>query len=107
MTAGVFRFSFSNDVPLDEAEMTLQLATFAAEGLFGTTRVRLDFGYHVDADHQTLIVDGSKEVGATVVQVFTGVLVREFGEEAFRVERVSSPTHQPEPEQEVCPHEVA
>ncbi len=103
MTAGVFRFLFSTDVPLDEAEMTLQLATFAAEGLFGTPRVRLDFGYHVDADRQMLIVDGSKDVGATVVQVFTGLLLREFGEEAFRVERISSPTHQPEPEKELSP----
>jgi len=107
MTVGVFRFSFSSDVPLDEAEMTLQLATFAVEGLFGTTRVRLDFGYHVDADHHMIVVDGSKEVGAAVVQVFAGLLLREFGEDAFRVERVSPPTHQPEPEEELCAHEVA
>ena len=107
MTNGVFHFSFTTDVSLDEAEMTLQLATFAVEGLFGTTRVRLDFGYHVDADHRMVIVDGSKEVEATVVQVFAGLLLREFGEDAFRVERVSSPTHQPEPEKELCAHEAA
>lgn len=93
MNVGVFRFSFSPDVPLDEAEMTLQLATFAVEGLFGTARVRLDFGYHLDAAHRALLVDGSKEVGATVVQVFAGLLLREFGDDAFRVERVASHNH--------------
>ncbi len=96
MTACVFRFSFSTDVPLDEAEMTLQLSTFAAEGMFGTARVRLDFGYHIDADHRMIVVDGSKEVGAAVVQVFAGLLLREFGEDSFRVERVNSKQHQPQ-----------
>jgi hypothetical protein len=96
MTVGVFRFSFSVDVALDEAEMTLQLATFAAEGLFGTAQVRLDFGYHVDTDHRLILIDGSTEVGATVAHVFTGLLLREFGDDSFAVERVHSNQHQPE-----------
>lgn len=96
MTADVFRFSISNDVPLVEAEMTLQLATFAAEGLFGSARVRLDFGYHLDTNRHAILVDGSKEAGAAVVKVFASLLLREFGEEAFRVERVCSQSHQPE-----------
>jgi hypothetical protein len=94
MTASVFRFSFSSDVPLDDAEMTLQLATFAAEGIFGMARVRIDFGYHIDAPRRAILVDGTKEVGATVVQVFAGLLLREFGDEGFRVERMPSHQHQ-------------
>ena len=90
MSACVFRFSFSSDVPLDEAEMTLQLATFAAEGLFGMARVRLDFGYHVDAARRVILVDGTQEVGAAVVKLFLGLLLRELGEDAFRVEPVQS-----------------
>jgi hypothetical protein len=90
MTVGVFCFSFSPEVPIVEAEMTLQLATFAAEGLFGAARVRLDFGYHIDPKRRAIIADGSKEVGATVVQIYTGLLLREFGDDSFRVERVNS-----------------
>lgn len=96
MTVGVFRFSLSADVSLDEAEMTLQLATFAAEGLFGTAQVRLDVGYHVDADRRVVLVDGCTDVGATVAQIFTGLLLREFGEDSFRVERVNSNQNQPQ-----------
>ena len=96
MTVGVFRFSISGDVALDEVEMTLQLATFAAEGLFGSAQVRLDFGYHVDADHRLILIDGSTEVGATVAHIFTGLLLREFGEDSFAVERVHSHQNQPE-----------
>ncbi len=94
MSVGVFRFSFSPEVPLDEAELTLQLATFAVEGLFGTARVRLDFGYHVDPHRRVITADGSKEAGATVVQVFAGLLLREFGEESFHVERVDARQNQ-------------
>jgi len=97
MSVGVFRFTFSSDVPLDEAEATLQLATFAVEGLFGTARVRLDFAYHIDTDHRMVVVDGLKEVGAMVVQVFAGLLLREVGEDAFQVERLDHlPHHHPE-----------
>jgi hypothetical protein len=96
MTARVFRFSFSPDVPLDEAEMTLQLATFAAEGLCGMARVRLDFAYHVDAAQGAIVLNGTRDVGAIVVHLFVGLLVREFGEDAFRVERVASQQQQPQ-----------
>ncbi len=95
MSVGVFRFSFSVDVALDEAEMTLQLATFAAEGLFGSADVRLDFGYHVDVDRRVILIDGSTEVGSAVAHIFTGLLLREFGEDSFAVERV--PSHHPQP----------
>lgn len=95
MTVGVFRFSFSSDVPVDEVEMTLQLASFAVEGMFGMARVRLDFGYFVDAPHRTIFVDGTKEVGATIVQAFLGLLLREFGEDSFRVERIQAQQHRP------------
>lgn len=96
MAVGVFRISFSSDVPLDEAEMTLQLASFAAEGLFGRARVRLDFGYFVDAPRQTILVDGSTEVGTAIVQVFVGLLLREIGEDSFRVERMQAQQHHPQ-----------
>lgn len=96
MSVDVFRFQFAPDVPLDEAEQTLVLATFAAEGLFGQARVRLDVGYHVDEPRRVLIVDGTTETGLAVVRLFTGLLIREFGDEAFRVSRVcSAPDHQP------------
>ncbi len=100
MPVDVFRFRLASDVPLEEAEMTLQLATFAAEGLFGQARVRLDFSYHIDQPRNVILVDGTTEVGSTVVQIFVGLLLREFGDESFQVERLSQSGH-PEP------HEVA
>ncbi|HEX3999767.1 MAG TPA: hypothetical protein VHX65_14545 [Pirellulales bacterium] len=90
MTADVFRFRLESEVPLDEAEMSLQLATFAVEGLFGVARVRLDLSYHLDEPRQAILIDGTNEVGAAVIRVFTSLLLREFGEDSFKIERVNS-----------------
>jgi hypothetical protein len=87
MTVDVYRFEFAADVPLSEAEMTLQLATIALEGLVGQARVRLDVTYHLDQPRRTIIVDGTTHVGAALVRVFTGLALREFGEDAFCVRR--------------------
>jgi len=100
MTRDKFRFQFESDIPLDEAEMSLHLAIFAVEGLFGQARVRLDAGYALDVEAHALMIDAANEVGSTIVRVFTGLLVREFGEDAFEVQRVESvPHHEHE---EIC-----
>lgn len=84
----VCRFEFGREVPMEEVEETLLLAVLAAEGVHGQAQVRLDAGYHLAADAHACVVDTSTPVGETVAQVFTGYLIREFGEDAFHVERV-------------------
>jgi hypothetical protein len=58
--------------------------------LVGSALIRLDFRYYVDAPHCTIFVDGTSEVGSAVVRVFTNLLIREFGEDSFQVERMQS-----------------
>ena len=83
-----YQFDFEPKVSLTEAEMSLHLAMYAVEGLYGEARVRLESSYHIDESHRAITVDGGTEVGAAVVKVFTRLLGREFGEDAFRVRRV-------------------
>ena len=85
MTTGVHQFVFQPSVPIVEAELTLHLATYAVEGLYGEARVRLEVGYHVDNARRSITVDGGTEVGAALVKVFTRLLLREFGEDGFQV----------------------
>jgi len=87
MTAKAFRFEFEPSIQLTEAELSLHLALYAVEGLYGEARVRLDASYHLDEAGRGITVDCGTEVGAAVVQVFTRLLSREFGEDAFRVRR--------------------
>ncbi len=91
MSADTCCFEFNEKVSLEEAEMTLHLALFAVEGLFGQARVRLEASYHVDEPDHTITVNGSTEVGEAVVRVFTGLLLREFGDETFKVRRAEAP----------------
>ena len=90
MTREVFRFEFEPAVPLTEAEMSLHLAMYAVEGLFGEARVRLEAAYHLDEARRTITVDGTAEVGAAIVKVFTRLVSREFGDDGFHVRRVEA-----------------
>ena len=88
MSTDVYRFEFDDSATREEAEMTLHLATYAIEGLYGSAGVRLDVAYDVDEQQHVIHVDAATEVGTALVKVFTSLLLREFGEASFRVRRV-------------------
>ncbi|GIW56291.1 MAG: hypothetical protein KatS3mg082_2752 [Nitrospiraceae bacterium] len=96
--AGSFLFRFEPHVPLAHAEMSLHLAMFAVEGLAGRARVRLDATYQINAESHVIRIDGSTRVGQMIARVFAGLLLREFGEDAFCVEHVTKQPH-PKPEE--------
>jgi hypothetical protein len=85
-----YRYSFTARVPLQEAIESLYLAIFAAEGVHGRAQVRLDAGYAFDERARLLAVDAGTPVGKTVSQIFTSLLARQFGEEAFTVEHIAT-----------------
>lgn len=94
---GIYRFAFHECVPIAEARMSLDLALITLEGLFSSANVRLDAHYHIDELSCAIVIDGSNEVGAALVKVFTTLLEREFGNDSFRVERVDAmPNLKPE-----------
>lgn len=81
------QFQFDQGVSLIDVEMSLHLAMFAAEGLYGRARVRLEAKYTFNQQDHTLAVDMRTEVGAAIVRLFTGLLLREYGEDAFEIDR--------------------
>lgn len=90
----MIRFQFETHVSLTGAEMSLHLAMFAVEGLLGRARVRLDAKYELNPDDNSIAVDDETEVGAAIVRVFTGFVLREFGETSFEVEHVHVEQHE-------------
>ena len=86
----VYRYRFEKDIPLQDVEESLLLAVLAAECLHGESRVRLDAGYYLDKENRACVVDASTPVGQDISKVFTGFCIREFGQDAFRVERVDA-----------------
>jgi hypothetical protein len=58
MHSAAYRFAFADRTALREAEMTLDVARFSAEGLLGAARVERDFAFFVDPAHHALYVEG-------------------------------------------------
>lgn len=83
-----YRYVFTPSVPPEEVEASLLLALFAAEALHGEAQVQLDAGHAFDAERRACVIDAGTEVGRDLNRLFVGFLRREFGEDAFTVERV-------------------
>ena len=88
MSAHVYRYRFAGKVRMLEVEETFFLSTFAAEGLYGEARVRLDTGYSMSRQKRCLVIDGSTVVGRAICRIFTALAIKEFGADSFKVERI-------------------
>jgi hypothetical protein len=100
MTKELYRYEFPPEVPLEEIEASLLLALLATESLHGEVQVRLDASHYLDPDRRTCVIDAGTPIGRDVNRLFVGFLRREFGEDAFHVERVASVLQHES--QEVC-----
>ncbi len=94
MNKELYRYTFPPHVPLEEIEATLLLALWGAESLHGETQVRLDAAHFLDRDRRACVIDAATPVGRDVNRLFVGFVQREFGSDAFRVERVNAADHQ-------------
>jgi len=84
----IYRYRFERDVPMREARESLLLAVLAAECLHGESRVRLDADYRFSRQKRTCVIDATTDVGRDISRIFTGFAIKEFGEDAFQVERL-------------------
>lgn len=83
-----YQFHFDDKVPFDEIDGTLMLATLAAECIHGRTRIQLDARFEASRKDKSCWIDGDTVVGQTIARIFTGLMVRLFGEKVFKVERL-------------------
>lgn len=89
MSHDIYRYEFSNDIPIQEVEQSLALSVLTTESLHGRSQVRMDASFFLDSEHRACIVDAGTEVGRNIARIFTGYLTREFGEGAFKVKRIT------------------
>lgn len=88
MSKDVYRYKFATTVPAEEIEASLLLAVMAAESLHGEAQTRLDAAHYFEPDQRACVIDADTVVGRDLNRLFVGFMRREFGEEAFQVERV-------------------
>jgi hypothetical protein len=101
MATEVYRYRFARSISLQDVEETFFLAVLAAESLHGQSCVRMDASYCMDKAQRACVIDAGTDVGRDISRIFCGLAIREFGEDAFQVERIEGA---PKPQQaEVAP----
>lgn len=85
-----YQFQFNTDVPFEEIDSTLMLATLAAECIHGRTRVQLDARFQAFRKENICWINADNVVGRHIARIFTGLMVRLFGDKAFKVEQVGA-----------------
>lgn len=81
------KFTFEPDVNLEQTEGTLLLSIIATEALHGQAAVRLEARYLFSNEKRACVIECRGKVSDDVIQIFTGFLIHEFGEDAFKVVR--------------------
>ena len=87
MIRDVYRYVFADTTSMQAVEDTLLLSVMATEALHGRSGVNLDAEFSLDLQKRRCVVDAGTEVGRHIARIFTGFMTREFGEDAFKVER--------------------
>ena len=85
----VCRFKFPEELNGEVIETQLALAVIATECAFGQARVRISAAYCFSKEKSQVAIDVSTEVGEHIAQVFTGLMIRQIGENGFTVDRVN------------------
>lgn len=83
-------FTFDRSVPFEDIDETLMVATLAAESIHGRTRIYFDARYEAYRKNNTCWIDADTDVGQHIARIFSGFMVRLFGEQSFKVERLVS-----------------
>ncbi|MCK9554992.1 hypothetical protein M0R36_04145 [bacterium] len=87
----VCRFKFKQKVSKEQIEELITFAVISAECTYGQAKVRLNASYL--ASDSKAVIDVSSPVGEHIAEIFTGLLIRDYGEQSFDVERVRDESH--------------
>ena len=88
MTKEPYRYTFSEGLPIEDVEASLLMALLSVESLHGESQARLEAAHAFDAEKRCCVIDAGTDVGRDLNRLFVGYLRREFGEDAFKVQRV-------------------
>jgi hypothetical protein len=89
MSSDMICYTFSPTIPVDEIESSLLLALFGTESLHGEARTRLEAPHRLDRSDRRVVIDASTDPGRDFNRLFLGFVTREFGANAFHVERLT------------------
>ena len=89
MTAnGLYRFTVLIPGSRGLLDSLLRLALAETEVMHGKAKVKLETTYEISAKGPVCTVEGGTECGEHLAKLFTGFLLKKFGEQGFLVERL-------------------
>src|SRR5262245_39734533 len=89
MLKPTYRYTFEDAVPFRDVQETLILALLATEAVHGSPQVRLDAEYRLDVPGRACEIAADTPAGRDLNKTFVNFARREYGDSAFRVERVA------------------
>ena len=90
MNKTIYHYQIKDGILLDAVKDSLLISIMAVESLFGRSRINLEARFRLEKMNRVCIIDVGTLIGETIARVFTGLLIREFGEQAFKVERMET-----------------
>jgi len=85
-----YTYKFTPEIPMDAVKDSLLLAVMAVEGLKGRARIQLEARFRLERIERSCVINANTVVGDSIARIFTRFLAKEFGEQAFKVERIVS-----------------
>jgi hypothetical protein len=86
----ICKFKFPDGTDRETIESQIALAITTAECTYGHPKVRISAAYYISPGKPEVAIDVSTEVGEHIAQTFTGLMIRQLGEDNFDVERICS-----------------
>jgi len=90
MNKTIYQYQIKDGILMDAVKDSLLISIMAVESLFGRSRINLEARFRLEKVNRVCIIDVGTLIGETIARVFTGLLIREFGEQGFKVERMET-----------------
>ena len=90
MNKTIYHYQIKDGILMDAVKDSLLISIMAVESLFGRSRINLEARFRLEKVNRVCIIDVGTLIGETIARVFTGLLIREFGEQGFKVERMET-----------------
>ena len=86
----IYIFRFGKGATPEYAEAQMILAVVSVECMLGKAAVRIGVRYALNRDKNAMVIESTNEAGEALARVFTGFLIRVFGETSFKVEHLKA-----------------
>lgn len=82
------RYTFEDSVKMVDVELILHTAIYAAEGVFGTAQIRMDFAYQAWPERREIVIHADNFPSEVIALMFTSLLLHELDPDDFTVHRL-------------------